>query len=128
MKSESRQHQNLRYISGLKFNNSRYNVSLSNGKQVAFCVISFSTFHYITVYIDKNMIISVYDLFFYRKFLVEPIILKICLPILYIIYRQDVCQFMWREICNYTKNYIELLMPLCNTPTPVIDICSTETL
>ena len=124
MKSESCQHQNLSYISGLKFNNSRYNASLSNGKQVAFCFIFFSTFHYITVYLHKNMIISEHDILLYRKFLVEPIILKISLPILYIIYRQDVRQFMWREICNITKNYIELLMLMCNPPTPVIDIHS----
>ena len=122
LKSESCQHQNLSYISGLKFNNSRYNASLSNGKQMAFCLIFFFTFHYITVYLHKNMIISEYDILLYRKFLVEPIILKISLPILYIIYRQDVRQFMWREICNYTKNYIELLMLMCNPPTPVIDI------
>ena len=103
LKSESCQHQNLSYKSGLKFNNSRYNASLSNGKQVAFCIAFFSTFHYITVYLHKNMIISEYDILLYRKFLVEPIILKISLPILYTIYRQDVCQFMWRVICNYVN-------------------------
>ena len=101
LKSESCQHQKLSYIPGLKFNNSRYNASLSNGKQAAFCIVFFSTFHYITVYLHKNMIISEYDILLYRKFLVEPINLKIGLPVLYTIYRQDVCQFMWRVICNY---------------------------
>ena len=124
LKADSGQNQNLSYKSELKFNNSRYNLPLSNGKQIAFCLILFATFHYITVCLHKNMIMAPTTILFYRKFLVEPILLKISLPILYITYRQDVCQFMWREICDYTKNYVELLMLMCNPPTPVIDIRS----
>ena len=83
----------------LKINNSKHNDPMFSGIQMA-SIVSFSfcfvlSILYLTLYINPRKI------FLYQTLILEPIMLKIVVPIVYLIFKNDVRSFMWKKIMPF---------------------------
>ena len=69
---------------GVKFNNAKYNDPMFTGKQMASLIIfSFSMILAIIIFCDFVPIVDPHKAFVYQVIIIEPILLKILIPIAY---------------------------------------------
>ena len=100
---------------GLKFNNAKYNDPMFTGKQMASLIIfSFSMILAIIIFRDFVPIVDPHKAFVYQVIIIEPILLKILIPIAYLIIKQDFRRYFCKNIkilyyniiiynCNFTQ-------------------------
>ena len=100
---------------GVKLNNAKYNDPMFTGKQMASLIIfSFSMILAIIIFRDFVPIIDPHKAFVYQVIIIEPILLKILIPIAYLIIKQDFSRYFCKNIkilyyniiiynCNFTQ-------------------------
>ena len=95
---------------GLKLNNAKYNDPMCTGKQMASLIISsFSMILAIIIFRDFVHIVNPHMTFVYQVIIIEPIFLKILIPIAYLMIKKDFCRFFYMNVkilyCNIMAVY-----------------------
>ena len=100
---------------GVRLNNAKYNDPMLTGKQMASLIIfSFSMILAIIIFRDFVPIVDPHKAFVYQVIIIEPILLKILIPIAYLIIKQDFRRYFCKNIkiiyynniiynCNFTQ-------------------------
>ena len=84
---------------GVKFNNAKYNDPMFTGKQMASLIIfSFSMILAIIIFRDFVPIVDPHKAFVYQVIIIEPILLKILIPVAYLIIKQVFCRYFFKNI------------------------------
>ena len=97
---------------GLKLNNAKYNDPMFTGKQMASLVIfSFSMILLIIIFRDFVPIVDPHKAFVYQVLIIEPILLKILIPIAYLIIKQDFRRYFCK---NIKISYYNIIINNCN--------------
>ena len=92
---------------GLRLNNVKYNDPMFTGKQMASLVIfSFSMILAIIIFRDFVPIVDPHKAFVYQVIIIEPILLKILIPIAYLIIKQDFRRYFCKNIKTLYDNII----------------------
>ena len=80
----------------LKLNNSRHNKPMFTGIQMI-AVVSFS-FGFVLLIIFSSLFIDPRKIFLYQTMILEPLLMKVIIPIIYLLFRKDVRSFIYRNI------------------------------
>ena len=80
----------------LKVNNSRHNEPMFTGIQMI-SVVSFS-FGFVLAIILVQQFIDSRKIFLYQTMILEPLLMKVIIPIIYLMLRKDVRSFMYKNI------------------------------
>ena len=80
----------------LKLNNSRHNEPMFTGIQMI-SVVSFS-FGFVLLIIFSSLFIDSRKIFLYQTMILEPLLMKMIIPIIYLLFRKDVRTFMYKNI------------------------------
>ena len=100
---------------GLRLNNAKHNEPMFTGKQMASLIISsFSMILAIIIFRDFVPIVDPHKAFVYQVIIIEPVLLKILIPIAYLIIKQDFRRYFCKNIkilyyniiiynCNFTQ-------------------------
>ena len=80
----------------LKVNNSRHNEPMFTGIQMI-SVVSFS-FGFVLSFVFSSLFIDPRKIFLYQTMILEPLLLKVTIPIIYLLFRKDVRSFMYKNI------------------------------
>ena len=80
----------------LKLNNSRHNEPMFTGIQMI-AVVSFS-FGFVLLIIFSSLFIDPRKIFLYQTMILEPLLMKVIIPIIYLLFRKDVRSFIYRNI------------------------------
>ena len=80
----------------LKVNNSRHNEPMFTGIQMI-SVVSFS-FGFVLAIILVQQFIDSRKIFLYQTMILEPLLMKMIIPIIYLLFRKDVRSFMYKNI------------------------------
>ena len=80
----------------LKVNNSRHNEPMFTGIQMI-SVVSFS-FGFVLLIIFSSLFIDSRKIFLYQTMILEPLLMKVIIPIIYLLFRKDVRSFMKKNI------------------------------
>ena len=92
---------------GLKFNNAKYNDPMFTGKQMASLIIfSFSMILAIIIFRDFVPLVDPHKAFVYQVIIIEPILLKILIPIAYLIIKQDFRLYFCKNVKILYYNFI----------------------
>ena len=78
----------------LKVNNSRHNEPMFTGIQMI-SVVSFA-FGFVLVNLFLSLFIDYHKIFLYQVMIVEPLSLKVIIPIIYLLFRKDVRSFIYK--------------------------------
>jgi hypothetical protein len=78
----------------LKINNSRHNEPMFTGIQMI-SVVSFA-FSFVLGNIFLSLFIDYHKIFLYQVMIVEPLSLKVIIPIIYLLFRKDVRSFIYK--------------------------------
>ena len=78
----------------IKINNSRHNEPMFTGIQMI-SVVSFA-FSFVLVNIFLSLFIDYPKIFLYQVMFVEPLSLKVIIPIIYLLFRKDVRSFIYK--------------------------------
>ena len=81
----------------LKVNNSRHNKPMFTGIQMI-SVVSFA-FGFVLVNLFLSLFIDYHKIFFYQVMILEPLLLKVIIPIIYLLFRNDVRSFIYKTYC-----------------------------
>ena len=81
----------------LKINNSRHNEPMFTGIQMI-SVVSFA-FGFVLVNLFLSLFIDYHKIFFYQVMILEPLLLKVIIPIIYLLFRNDVRSFIYKTYC-----------------------------
>ena len=82
----------------LKLNNSRHNKPMFTGIQMI-SVVTFS-FGLVLLNIFLSLFIDHSMIFLYRTMIVEPLLMKVIIPIIYLLFRKDVRSFIYKTYSN----------------------------
>ena len=80
----------------LKVNNSRHNEPMFTGIQMI-SVVSFS-FGFVLSFVFSSLFIDPRKIFLYQTMILEPLLMKVTIPIIYLLFRKDVRSFMYKNI------------------------------
>ena len=80
----------------LKVNNSRHNEPMFTGIQMI-SVVSF-TFGFVLSLVFSSLFIDPRKIFLYQIMILEPLLIKVIIPIIYLLFRKDVRSFMYKVI------------------------------
>ena len=83
----------------LKVNNSRHNEPMFTGIQMI-SVVSF-TFGFVLSLIFSSLIIDPRKIFLYQTMILEPLLMKVIIPIIYLLFRKDVRSFIYKTYYPY---------------------------
>ena len=84
---------------GLRLNNAKYNDPMLTGKQMASLIISlFSMILAVIIFRDLVPIVNPHKAFVYQVIIIEPIFLKILIPIAYLTVKKDFCRFFYMKV------------------------------
>ena len=78
----------------IKINNSRHNEPMFTGIQMI-SVVSFA-FSFVLGNIFLSLFIDYHKIFLYQVMIVEPLSLKVIIPIIYLLFRKDVRSFIYK--------------------------------
>ena len=81
----------------LKLNNSRHNEPMFIGIQMI-AVVSFS-FGFVLLIIFSSLFIDPRKIFLYQTMILEPLLMKVIIPIIYLLFRKDVRTFICKTYC-----------------------------
>ena len=113
---------------GVKFNNAKYNDPMFTGKQMASLIIfSFSMILAIIIFCDFVPIVDPHKAFVYQVIIIEPILLKILIPIAYLIIKPVFRRYFCKNIkilyynilfdnCNFTRKTFRNISNLTEHP------------
>ena len=79
-----------------KLNNSRHNEPMFTGTQMI-SVVSFS-FGFVLSFVFSSLFIDPRKIFLYQTMILEPLLMKVIIPIIYLLFRKDVRSFMYKNI------------------------------
>ena len=133
---------------GVNFNNAKYNDPMFTGKQMASLVIfSFSMILVIIIFRDFVPIVDPHKAFVYQVIIIEPILLKILIPIAYLIIKPVFRRYFCKNIkilyynilfdnCNFTRKtftdisnsteHIDEYPPEDNGPDDPLEVLDNE--
>ena len=80
----------------IKINNSRHNEPMFTGIQMI-SVVSFS-FGFVLSFVFSSLFIDPRKIFLYQTMILEPLLMKTIIPIIYLLFRKDVRTFMYKNI------------------------------
>ena len=80
----------------LKVNNSRHNEPMFTGIQMI-SVVSF-TFGFVLSLVFSSLFIDPRKIFLYKTMILQPLLTKVIIPIIYLLFRKDVRSFMYKVI------------------------------
>jgi hypothetical protein len=92
---------------GLRLNNVKYNDPMFTGKQMASLIISsFSMILAVIIFRDFAPIVNPHKAFVYQVIIIEPIFLKILIPIAYLRIKKDFHRFFYMNVKILYHNII----------------------
>ena len=95
---------------GLRLNNAKHNEPMFTGKQMASLIISsFSMILAVIIFRDLVPIVNPHKAFVYQVIIVEPVFLKILIPIAYLMIKKDFRRFFYMNVKILYYNMITVL-------------------
>ena len=95
---------------GLRLNNAKYNDPMFTGKQMSSLIISsFSMILAVIIFRDLVPIVNPHQAFVYQVLIVEPVFLKILIPIAYLMIKKDFYRFFYMNVKMLYYNMITVL-------------------